>query len=150
MTSPPKRIHFALWHDRRTKENSPNVQLVDVGFVRIWSSCWTNLPLPPPLRNQLGSFFNPYRFDVGELSDSMGSQFPPMPGPLHSPERHPRIGRHHAVDEHHPRFQIIDEPFALFLVVRPRARTKPKSAVVRDSNRIIQVLRPAHARHRSK
>src|SRR6267143_6471154 len=150
MTSSPKRSHLALWYDRRTKENSPNVQLVDVGFVRIWSSCRTNLPLPPPLRNKLGSLLNPYRFDIGELPYSMGSQFPPMPRPLHSPEWDSRIGRHHAVDEHHPRFQIIDESFALILVVCPGACSQAKSAVVRDANRIVQVLRSEHARHRSK
>src|SRR6266481_1041208 len=150
MTSSSRRSHLALWYDRRTKENSPK------------SSCLTrdsSLPggVVGPIyhrlldsANYLGGLLNPYRLDVRELTDSMGPQFSPVTGPFHSPEGHTRIGSHHAVYENHSGFQIVDEAFALILVVRPGARPQPKPAVVRDSNRVIKVRSPEHARHRTK
>src|SRR6266478_9490816 len=123
--------------------------------IEIWSSCRTKLPFPPLLRNPflppyshpLLSLFHPYRLDICELPDSQGSQLPPVARPLDPSERYPRIGSHHPVDEHHPGVQFIDEFPLLGGIIGPGTGSQPKPAVVCDSNRIANVLRPKHARH---
>src|SRR5437879_1859965 len=80
----------------------------------------------------------------------MSSQFSPMTGPFHSPEGYPGIGSHPAVYEHHARRQIVDKALALLFVVCPGTGSQSKAAVVRNSNRVIEVCRAKHARHRTK
>src|SRR6267378_7932922 len=121
-----------------------------VGLVRPWSSCWTNLPHAHCSRNSLGCLFDPYRLDIREFPNPVGSQFSPMPRPFHSPKGYTGIGSYHTIYENHSRFQVIDEAFALILVVRPGARPQSKPAVVRNSNRVIRVFSPEHARHRTE
>src|SRR3981081_4315123 len=101
-------------------------------------------------RNSLGCLFDPYRLDIREFPNPVGSQFSPVPRPFHSPKGYTGIGSYHAIYENHSRFQVIDEAFALILVVRPGARPQSKPAVVCDSNRVIQVCSPEHARHRTE
>ena len=60
----------------------------------------------------------------------MNSRMPSAPSSRPKPERftpakrQPRIGRDHAVDENHPRFQLGDEKFLFGLIVRPGARAQ--------------------------
>src|SRR5205807_5226937 len=102
------------------------------------------------IRNSSRRLLNPYRLGVREFPNSMSSQFSPVTRPFHSPEGYAGIGSHHTVYENHSRFQIVDEAFALILVVRPGARTQSKAAVVRDSTRVIHVCSAEDARQRTE
>src|SRR6267378_3940171 len=125
--------------------------------IEVWSSCRTKLPFPPLLRNPflpptpiplLLPLFHPHRLDICELPDSPGSQLPPVARPLYPSERYPWIRSHHPIDEHHPDVQLIDELPLLGGIISPGAGTQPKPAVIRDSNRLINVLRAKHTCNR--
>src|SRR5580704_16927976 len=117
-----------------------------------WSNCQTTIPLPLALRNRLAfpcllSVFNPHCLHIRELSDTYRTEFTPMPRPLHAPKRDSRVRGHHAVDEHHPRIQSIDEFLAFGSVISPGAGSQAKPAVVRDADRVIHILGAKHAGH---
>src|SRR5258708_13920480 len=110
---------------------------------------WVELLDHAPTRTQCSAtaslhVFNPNRLDVGELPDSVRTQFPAVARPLHSPKGNARIGRHHSVDEHHSRFQVVDEALAFFGVVRPRAGSQSKAAIVRDTDGAVTRLGSKH------
>src|SRR6266478_8284490 len=151
MTSSPTRIR-TIPHSGTTAVplRTQLSTAFDEGLVRFWSSCWTNLPRSLASCNPLQCLFDPHCLNVREFTNAMRPQFSPVSGPLHSPKRYSGIGSHHPVYENHCRFQIVDEALALVLVVCPGARSQSKSAIVRDSNRIVYVLRPEHARHRTE
>ena len=56
-----------------------------------------------------GASRDPHRFDIDELADPVAAQLPAVARALHAAERQSRIRRHHAVDEHHPRLDLVDE-----------------------------------------
>src|SRR5258708_84228 len=128
-TAVPKRTRLSS--GRLTRGSSESGRVVGPIYHRLLRSA-----------NCLGGLLNPHRLDIGELPDSMGPKLPTMPRPLHSSERNSRIRRHHAIHEHHPRFHALHQTFALILLVGPGACPQSEPAVVGDSNRITQVLRP--------
>src|SRR5216683_4331383 len=117
--------------------------------IRVYDKCGKR-PSRPIRAANLRHFFNPHRLDIRKLTNSVNSEFAPMTRPLHSPEWNTRIGSYHAVYENHSRFEIIHEALTLLFVIRPGACSKPKTAVIGDANRVLQVLCPEHARHRPK
>src|SRR6266849_9619465 len=118
--------------------------------IRVYDKCGKRPSHAPIRAANLRHFFNPHRLDIHKLANSVNSEFPPMTRPLHSTEWETRIGSYHAIYENHSRFEIIHETFALSFVIRPGACSKPKTAVVGDANRVLQIFGAEHARHRAK
>src|ERR1700733_12627532 len=85
-------------------------------------------------------FLNPHSLDIGKLTNPVRSKFPAMARMLDSAKRQARIRRNHAIDEHHPGFNFIDEAFSLMLIIRPGAGSQAEAAVVRNRNCLINIL----------
>src|SRR5215469_11605504 len=89
---------------------------------------------------------DPHRLHVREFPNSHSSQFPSVPGPLRPSKGNPGIGSHHAVNEHHPGIELIDELLLLHGVIGPGAGSQPEPAIVGNSNGVVDVLCAKHAR----
>src|SRR5260370_30041094 len=100
------------------------------------------------MRSHRKHLLDPDRLDICELANSVNAQFAAVPGTLHASEWHASVGSHHLVDEHHSRFKLVDEALLFGCVVRPGTRAHAERAAVRDSDRVVNILRAKYRRHR--
>ena len=100
--------------------------------------------------NSASHHATPHRLHIHELADAVGAQLAPVPRPLGAAERQARVGGHHPVDEHHSRFELVDEPALLGFVVGPRAGAQPELSVVRQPDGLFDSIRAVERRHRSE
>src|SRR5947207_15280383 len=99
-----------------------------------------------PQRSRSG-LFNPHRLGVHEFPDSMLPQLASVARVLDPAERNARVGRHHLVDEHHARVDLISEALTFQGIVSPRALPETEASTVGDLNRLIDFRHAEHARH---
>ena len=89
------------------------------------------------LRAQL---LHPNCLNVHKFANPVFGQFASMAGILYSTEGQARIGRHHFVEKDHAGVELIDESLGLRRIVRPGAGAQSETNVVRDVDRLIDIL----------
>src|SRR6266545_2032607 len=82
---------------------------------------------------------DPDRLDIDELTNPIGAQLAPVAGLFDPTEGQPRVRRNHAVDEHRPRLELVDEARALGRVVGPCTRAESKGRIVGQVDRRVDV-----------
>ena len=85
---------------------------------------------------------DPDRLDVDELADAVGAELASVAGVLDAAKRQARVGDDHAVHEHLPCLDLVDETCAFRDVVRPHAGAEPERRVVCQANRLGGITYP--------